>query len=129
MDSFFKFVAAIATALLAVFTALTLIDYLSKDNRKNELIKKLHLERNGQPRKESDIEKILERGGRKIKNAVKKTGKAAEETVEEAAEEVADIAEDISEAVEDVKETVEEIVEDAAEEIDLSEDDLDDLLG
>ena len=103
MNTFFKIVAALTTAALAVLGALAIIDLITRDDGKNILLKKLK----PRSRRESDIELIFERGG-------KEAGEAFDE---------------LADAVEDTAEELFDEISDAVEQIEISEDDLDDLIS
>lgn len=103
MRSFLKIVIALSTAALAVLGALAIIDLITRDDGKNILLKNLK----PRSRKESDIELVFERGGQRAKEALEELSDAVEDTAEE-------LCEELSEAV---------------EQIDISEDDLDDLIS
>ena len=103
MKSFFKVVIALCTAALAVLGALAIIDLITRDDGKNILLKKLK----PRSRKESDIELVFERGGQRAKEAFDELADAVEDTAEELCDELSD----------------------AVESVDISEDDLDDLIS
>lgn len=128
MKTFGKIVVLAATAVGAFFASKMVIDFIQKsDKRERSLSGSFRLSKNKM--NETEADEILDTLAQEMDEKAREAAQLIEETAEVIEEAVEETAEEIEETVQETEESVDDVIDGNDFSDDLSEDDLDSLIG